>query len=66
MGQPIGTFEAQYVGPYMIASKNRMGAITLVTSTGVPSLVWSVPINSNLYLISTLNLRKMCMKWTKY
>jgi hypothetical protein len=36
MGKPIGTFEAQYVGPYMIASKNRMGAITLVTSTGVP------------------------------
>ena len=36
MGQPIGTFEPQYVGPYMIASKNRTGAITLVTSTGVP------------------------------
>ena len=36
MGKPIGTFEAQYVGPYMIASKNRTGAITLVTSTGVP------------------------------
>jgi transposase InsO family protein len=36
MNQPIGTFEPQYVGPYMIASKNRTGAITLVTSTGVP------------------------------
>jgi RNase H-like domain found in reverse transcriptase/Chromo (CHRromatin Organisation MOdifier) domain/Reverse transcriptase (RNA-dependent DNA polymerase)/Integrase zinc binding domain/Integrase core domain len=36
MGQPIGTFEAQYTGPYMIASKNRNGAITLVTSTGTP------------------------------
>ena len=36
MGKPIGTFEAQYVGPYMIESKNRMGAITLVTSIGTP------------------------------
>jgi hypothetical protein len=36
MGQPIGAFEAQYTGPYMIASKNRMGAITLVTPTGAP------------------------------
>ena len=36
MGQPIGTFESQYVGPYMIESKNRMGAITLVTPTGAP------------------------------
>ena len=36
MNQPIGTFEAQYVGPYMIESKNRMGAITLVTPQGTP------------------------------
>lgn len=36
MNQPIGTFEAQYVGPYMIESKNRMGAISLVTPQGTP------------------------------
>lgn len=36
MGQPISTFEDQYVGPYMIESKNRTGAISLVTSTGTP------------------------------
>jgi transposase InsO family protein len=36
MGEPLGTFEAQYVGPYMVQSKNRTGAITLVTSTGTP------------------------------
>ena len=36
MNQPLGTFEHQYVGPYMIESKSRMGAITLVTPQGVP------------------------------
>ena len=36
MNQPLGTFEAQYVGPYMVESKNRMGAITLVTPKGAP------------------------------
>jgi transposase InsO family protein len=36
MNQPLGTFEAQYVGPYMIESKSRMGAITLITPQGTP------------------------------
>jgi len=36
MNQPIGALEAQYVGPCMIESKNRMGAITLVTAQGTP------------------------------
>jgi hypothetical protein len=35
-GAPIGKFEAQYTGPYQIASTSRSGAITLVTSTGAP------------------------------
>ena len=37
MNQPIGTFEAQYVGPYMIESKNRMGAITGHPSRNSPT-----------------------------
>jgi transposase InsO family protein len=36
MGQPIGTLENEYVGPYMIESKNRTGAITLIASNGTP------------------------------
>ena len=35
-GTPVGKFEAQYTGPYQIASINRTGAITLITSTGAP------------------------------
>ena len=63
MGHPIGTFEAQYVGPYMIDSRNRMGAITLVTPQGVPlpRLVRS----NQLKFVSplTLSLKKMYMRW---
>ena len=36
MGQPIGTLENEYIGPYMIESKNRTGAITLIASNGTP------------------------------
>ncbi len=36
MGQPIGTLESEYTGPYMIESKNRTGAITLIASNGTP------------------------------
>jgi hypothetical protein len=35
-GSPVGKFEAQYTGPYQIASVSRSGAITLITSTGAP------------------------------
>ena len=35
-GSPVGKLEAQYTGPYQIASMNRTGAITIVTSTGAP------------------------------
>ena len=36
MGEPIGTLEHDYIGPYMIESKNRTGAITLIASNGTP------------------------------
>jgi transposase InsO family protein len=36
MNQPIGTLEHEYIGPYMIESKNRTGAITLIASNGTP------------------------------
>ncbi len=36
MGKEIGKFEDEYTGPYIIESKNRTGAITLVNPLGVP------------------------------
>ena len=36
MGKEIGMFEDEYTGPYIIESKNRTGAITLVNPLGVP------------------------------
>lgn len=41
MGEPMGMLEAEYTGPYMIASKNRSGAFTLVTGNNavLPRLV---------------------------
>ena len=36
MGKEIGKFEDEYTGPYIIDSKNRTGAITLVNPLGVP------------------------------
>ena len=62
-GSPVGKFEAQYTGPYQIASMNRTGAITLVTSTGAPLPRLVRPHKLKFVSHSSKDFKKKYMKW---